>query len=236
MGDIIRASVVFAILASLTTPAYSQEKDKEQPKDFTNVKPEELGVKFVQAKKDVRTGFVVGGKNATSLVKGLTEISGRSIEALEKDMRPGANAEGGSTAGFLSPKERLLDVLAEDNGLVVDELGLTHQELARHLLVMAAIGSKLKNQEFVYHGRRFKVTGLDLTTGAQASPFSDGTTCGGQNPTVHNLDNGKKIHYSMLVPHMIERYGFYEGKETSFRVDPRQIIEVLDFIKGKKKD
>jgi hypothetical protein len=39
-----------------------------------------------------------------------------------------------------------------------------------------------------------------------------------------------------LTATMIERYGFYEGKGTSFRVGPRHIVEVLDFIKGKKKD
>jgi hypothetical protein len=30
---------------------------------------------------------------------------------------------------------------------------------------------------------------------------------------------------------MIERYGFYEGKGTMYRVDPRQILEVFDFLK-----
>ena len=45
------------------------------------------------------------------------------------------------------------------------------------------------------------------------------------------LDNGKKLEYSGLVPRMIERYGFYEGKGTSFRVEPKQILEVFDFLK-----
>jgi hypothetical protein len=34
---------------------------------------------------------------------------------------------------------------------------------------------------------------------------------------------------------MVERYGFYEGKGTTYRVDPRKVVEVFDFIKGKKK-
>ena len=52
---------------------------------------------------------------------------------------------------------------------------------------------------------------------------------------VENLDNGKKINYSCLVPFMIERYGFYEGKGTPYRVEPRDVIEVFDFLKEIKK-
>src|SRR5262249_15628761 len=133
-----------------------------------------------------------GGKNATALVRGLTAINGRTIAALEKDMRPGAKSEVGSVKGFLGPDERLLDVLADDNRYVVEELGLTHQELARHLHVLAGIGAKFGNEEFLYHGRRFKVTGLDVATaGYQLSPFHDGTKAN-QEATVHNRDNGTK--------------------------------------------
>ena len=47
---------------------------------------------------------------------------------------------------------------------------------------------------------------------------------------MENLDNGKMLGYALLVPHMIERYGFYEGKGTPYRVDPRIVVEVFDFL------
>ena len=50
--------------------------------------------------------------------------------------------------------------------------------------------------------------------------------------TVENLDSGRKLKYSGLVPLMIERYGFYEGKGTSYRVEPRNVVEVFDFLKN----
>lgn len=200
----------------------------------------ELGkyyVRPVEPKKDPKSGFVVGGKNSTSLVQGLKQINGRMIDDLEKDMRPGAKSEVGSESGFLGPDEKLLDVLTADNKYVVDDLGLTHQELAKHLHAMGSIGLWQANQkpgtEFVYRGRRYKVTVL-LTAGTQLSPFRDGTDSG-SNITVENRDNGKKLAYALLVPYMIERYGFYEGKGTSYRVDPRNIVEVFDFLKTKPK-
>jgi hypothetical protein len=49
------------------------------------------------------------------------------------------------------------------------------------------------------------------------------------------VSNAKKLGYALLVPYMIERYGFYEGNGTSYRVDPRKVVEVFDFIAEKKK-
>ncbi|MGH7139049.1 MAG: hypothetical protein ACREHD_25160 [Pirellulales bacterium] len=86
--------------------------------------------------RDPITGFIVGGENTTALILGLTELNGRKIVDLQADMRPGAS----STAGFLGANENLLEIMAADNRYVVDELGLSHQQLARDLHAMATIG------------------------------------------------------------------------------------------------
>jgi len=202
-------------------------------KDFTNIKLEDYQIKPVKPRKDPKTGFIVAGKNATSLIKRLTEINGKTIAELEKVMRPGA----ASTAGFLGKNEKLLDVLAADNEYVVGKLGLTHQELAKHLFAMWAVhlAQKQSEVEILYRGRRFKVKVL-YTFGSQESPFADGTSSGAM-VWLENLGNRNKLTFAHLVPFMIERYGFYEGKGTSFRVDPRDIVEVFDFLsENKKKD
>jgi hypothetical protein len=203
----------------------------EQP-DYTKVDLESLGIKPVVPKKDGKTGFVVGGKNATSLIAKLPEIAGRPIADLEKDMRPGAL----SGKGFLGRDERLLDVLAADNRLVVDRLGLSHQDLALHLHVLGALAGKhgaTKPVEIAYHGRKLRLKAT-FSRGFQTSPFQDGTktNC---NAMMENLGNGKRLGYSLLVPYMIERYGFYEGKGTPYRVDPGKVLEVLDFLAPAKK-
>ena len=222
--------LVLAVFATTGVPA----QEGGSLKDFTNIKLEEFGIKPVEPKKDATTGFIAGGKNATELIKGLSEINGKPIADLEKVMRPGA----ASVAGFLGKNEKLLEVMAADNEYVVDKLGSTHQELAHHLHAMGAVWLwQLKNKqletEFLYHGRKFKVEGT-ATFGFQDSPFDDGTKSG-SDIIVHNLSNSKKVGYGLLVPYMVERYGFYEGKGTSYRLDPRKVVDVFDFIKGKKK-
>ncbi len=200
---------------ALITGIFAVVATAQAPTDYTSVKVAALGIKEITPAKDAKTGFVVGGKNDTALIKKLTEINGQKIADLEKTMRPGQL----SRAGFLGKDERLLDVLAADNQFVVEQMRLTHQELARHLNVLAAIGKNEKG-EFKYQGRRFKVA-LVAFRGFQDSPFDDGTRSN-TNATATNLDNGKTLTFSLLVPMMVERYGFYEGKGTPYRVDPRK--------------
>jgi hypothetical protein len=201
---------------------------KGKADDVTKLDPTQLGIEPVKTEKDAKTGFVIAGKNATDLLKALPEIHGRTIAALEKDMRPGALAR----AGFLGPEERLLDVLVEDNRFVVEKHGLTHQELARHLHLLGAVARKeatVEPIELLYHGRRFQAR-AEVAKAKVESPFQDGTSTN-VAVTIWNLDNGTSLTYSLLVPHLIERYGFYEGHGTSYRVPPKSILDVLDFLR-----
>ena len=218
-SHILAALALLPLLAVQTWPA----ADTGTPPDYTRASPESLGIRPVPPRKDPKTGFVVGGRNPTRLLAGLTEIAGRPVPDLEKDMRPGAL----SGKGFLGPDERLLDVLAADNRYVVDGRGL-----ARHLHVLGALAvrhASLKPLEVRYHGRRYRIRAA-CSRGFQDSPFRDGTRAN-CDATVENLGNGKRLTYSLLVPFMVERYGFYEGTGTPYRVEPRTALEVFDFLK-----
>ncbi|MFO0964144.1 MAG: hypothetical protein U0793_34510 [Gemmataceae bacterium] len=203
-------SVLFAF------PATAQEKD------WAEVPLKELGIEPFKAKKDEKTGFVVGGKNETALLRKLTEINGRSLADLEKDMRPGAF----STKGFLGAKEKLLDILAEDNEVVLGKLGQTHQDLARHLQILGAVAQKKKSETIVYRGRKLALQ-VVVFRGFAQSPFLDGTKTN-MEVTATNEASKKKLTYSLLIPPMVERYGFYEGHGTPYRVEPARIVEVLE--------
>ena len=207
--------------------------------DFTKSPLKELGVELVKPAKDEKTGFIVAGKNATALIRKLPAINGRKIAALEKDMRPGAKSEVSSKLGFLGMDESFLAILAEDNDFVLDKLGLTHQELAKHLHIVGAIAEKhakpgdAEGFVFQYLARRYNVKFITYR-GIMHSPFLDETKTNSV-ADLTNLTTGAKVKYSRLVPHMIERYGFYEGHGTPYRVDPRAIVAVFDFLIEKKK-
>jgi hypothetical protein len=213
--------VLTLLVALATTDLLWAQVDK----DFKDVPLADLGIKLVTPTADAKTGFLVGGRNETGLIAKLTEINGQPVEDLQREMRPGVT----STKGFLGADEKLLDILVEDNQYVVDQLGLTHQQLARHLHVLGELAFRHQGKEILYHGRRYKLGGA-MFRGSIDSPFEDGTRTN-REASIENLDNGKRLKYSLLVPHMIERYGFYEGHGTPFRIDPRDILATLDFLK-----
>ncbi len=154
-----------------------------------------------------------------------------SLAKLKGRLNPGKS----SGAGFLGEREKFEDVLAADHKHVTEDLKLTHQALAEPLLKMMAAHYFGFPDEFTYMGYRYKWSEVGWM-GSQFSPFNDGTSAS-HDITLTNLDSGATLTFSALVPHMIYRYGFYEGKGTSYRVEPDAILNLLPFLKdGKRKE
>ncbi len=204
--------------------------------DTANLRPTELAFAFFEPEIQAASGFVVGGANNTERLRRLTSLNGHSIETLEVLMRPGSRTDRyeGSKAGFLGKHERLLDVLVQDNTFVVEECGLSHRELARPLLLIGYYAKKhaIRAPVRMRHGTVELMVQIKRFKGYQFSPFLDGTKAN-NDVTITRVSDGEKLEYSLLVPHMIERYGFYEGTGTPYRVDPKSII---DFLRLNKDD
>lgn len=180
-------------------------------------------------------GLAIAGSNFSSQIRQCKSINKISIADLEALMRPGSKDERGSKSGFLGKDEGLLDILVEDNEFVRKH-GLTHRKLAIPLLQISnrAVGMLSTGRppiEFSHSGINWRVQ-VNTTLGYQLSPFNDGTKTS-TDFTLTNLDNKKTIKFSGLVPLMIERYGFYEGKGTPYRVEPADIIKVLGLAEEK---
>ncbi|HEY4036066.1 MAG TPA: hypothetical protein VGL94_19075 [Ktedonobacteraceae bacterium] len=152
--------------------------------------------------------------NSTESIRNLQSINGITIENLEARMRPRCD----SGAGFLGSNESLREVIIKDTKTVT-EMGLTHQEIAEFLRLFSKEQkgrSEHNGKEYFHYFKPWR--------GDQVSPFSDGTKASVYH-TVINLENGARIEFSELLPEMIDRYGFYEGK-TSYRLDPMEIARV----------
>ncbi len=77
-------------------------------------------------------------------------------------------------------------------------------------------------------GQRFAAIGLQ-SFGTQGSPFRD-SLAGSREAMVINLDKKTYLEIADLVPELIEKYGFYEGHGTPYRVSPQDIVRVFDFL------
>ena len=124
--------------------------------------------------------------------------------------------------------------MAADNDFVIGK-GLSHAELAIPLLQICGYAnaeSKRTKQwdssEIDYAGIRWRVD-FERYKGFQYSPFNENTKTN-IDYKLTNLSSGKTLQFSGLVPIMIERYGFYEGRGTPYRVEPSDIIAVLGLV------
>ena len=73
---------------------------------------------------------------------------------------------------------------------------------------------------------------FDITPkGIVSDPFGDPGVFPKVNTTVRNLDLDKEVTFTDLHIHCILVHGFYEGKGSSFRLDPELLIQVLEIEK-----
>ncbi len=146
----------------------------------------------------------------------------QTTTALEQRLRPGAD----SHLGFLGSDERLAEVLAADDELV-RRLGLTH----------AIIAQRLENIFSRVHYPTTEPTPIDQWNvsgtayrGFQACPWEKNAQYGSWDLTIENRRTGERLQCPGLIAHLIGEHGFYEGKQSPYRVDPELLARVLDLI------
>lgn len=213
----------------------SQQRSTFDLKDETDYVP-------IAAAQDSGGMRIAAGKDSDS-IRELKSINGLPISEIEKLMRPKNKDERSSKVGFLGPEENLIGLLVADNDFVHSQ-GLTHRELAiprsqlfgkaRQNWTESPPGSSRYTATFAHAGKNWGVA-IAVTDGLQYAPFNDGARASADF-VITNLDNGKSLRVAELVPIMIEKYGFYEGHGTMYRVPPQKIIELLEIASGGKKD
>ena len=128
--------------------------------------------------------------------------------------------------GFLGDDTRHVHDIIQDDLLTLSKLGVEVEEIADRL------------QYFIEEGKKGLETPVDLgdfitqviwRRGMLPSPF------GGPKrlyhkiiATVVNKKRQKEIKYAQLNVHMIREHGFFEGKGSVFRLEPEEIVEVLE--------
>lgn len=153
------------------------------------------------------------------------------LRLVEERMRPG----NFSAAGFLGPQENLRDVLdADAHALAV--LGVSAAALANFLeeLLVAALESKRTSAV-----GDFRI-GLQRHKGPQICPFAPEpheNPCPGLGDrrlasvdwSIRDVRRGLRLSGPGLIVHLIGAHGFFEGRESPYRVAPADLARLLGF-------
>ncbi len=128
--------------------------------------------------------------------------------------------------GFLGTDTRnLVDILIDDDAKT-KRMGLSHERISRRMEVLRKSGLRVLG-EFISIEPHFEVK-VDTVRGKLPCPFGHPGIFPKINTTVRNLHIKREITYTDLNIHLIGAHGFYEGKGSPFRIEPRNLVEVLE--------
>lgn len=146
------------------------------------------------------------------------------FDRIQENMRAGSI----TGPGFLGDDERnLLDIIREDESKV-KELGLTNETIADKLEILMkqgerGFGSPVKVDD------RFVVI-VEESRGYIPCPFRHGHLSKKVNVNVRNITLKEEIDYSPISIHLIREHGFYQGKGSTYRLDPEMLARMLELI------
>jgi hypothetical protein len=142
---------------------------------------------------------------------------------IREDMRPGKL----SLPGFLGGESDLMRRLDEDNE-AVKQLNLTHARMAARMRELRDAGAAGLG-EFVSLLPHFEVR-VDTVRGRIPCPFGERGLYPKTNITVRNLASGREMSFTDLHIHLIGVHGFYEGRGTPFRLEPGDLVAILEVV------
>lgn len=144
------------------------------------------------------------------------------LDKAQQNMRPGVITRN----GFLGEDRRnLIDVLIDDEARV-RRLGVTHAAIATRMRELRAAGVRGLG-ETISVAPHYEVR-VDSVRGRLPCPFVHKGLYPKTNVTVRNLKRDREVTFTDLGIHMIEAHGFYEGLGGDFRLDPEDLVAVLD--------
>ena len=147
-----------------------------------------------------------------------------AYDAIQQQMRPGVI----TLEGFLGTDTRnLIDIINADDA-AVRQAETTHTQIAQRMQYFRNVGLPGLG-EFIAVEPHFDVR-VDSVRGKLPSPFGGPGMYEKVNTTVINKQIGQQIVFTDLHIHFIRDHGFYQGKGSPYRLEPNDLIVILEVV------
>jgi hypothetical protein len=144
------------------------------------------------------------------------------MKMAQERMKPGIITRD----GFLGDDSRnLIDILVEDDASV-KRMSMNHQAIAARMTELREAGMRGLG-DYISVEPHFEIR-VDSVRGRLPCPFGDPGVFPKTNIFVRNIDKKMEITYTDMHIHLIGSHGFYEGKGSPFRLDPKDLVNVLE--------
>ncbi len=142
-------------------------------------------------------------------------------DRLEKNLR----SHKFSGSGFLGSDKRSVNEIIESDEAVLLKAGKSRREIAARMrditrLAKAGLETPVKIDD------NLEAQVIDAR-GSLPCPWPHPGHYGKSVTTARRTDTEQSVTWTELNIHMIEEHGFFEGKGAYFRIEPRELIEVI---------
>ena len=137
-------------------------------------------------------------------------------------MRPGVLTKDGYLGRDGRPLAYILDADAE----TVKRLGVTHGDLAAKMAHLTQTGRRGLGTPVLVDDR-LEVS-VDEWRGVAVCPWEHKGAYRIGIVTVRNTATGEEIDWTEIQVHLVGEHGFYNGVDSSYRIDPAAMARVLE--------
>ena len=128
--------------------------------------------------------------------------------------------------GFMGTDTRHPIEVIQQDGAELEKFALTPAQVAQRMrelteLAKPRLGSWIDSAFEHLHVKSEDFKGSLICPWPHPGAFDKRIT------TVERLDTGQKLSWTDLNIHMIEAHGFFEGRGSFFRIEPKEIVQIL---------
>ena len=127
---------------------------------------------------------------------------------------------------YLRDDDRPLERILGEDAEIVSRLHMDLDEITSKMKRFYDLGREGLGEPVVTDDD-FEIT-VREDRGIIPSPWGDNYGAPKAIIDVTNLRNGKKLRFSMLGWHLIRSHGFFQGKGSPFRIDPRELHDFFE--------
>jgi hypothetical protein len=142
-------------------------------------------------------------------------------ERLEKML----DASKFSACGFMGNDTRAIWEIVDADAIALEQMGFTKEKVANRMQEITDQGIQGFG-DWIVVSETIRVR-VDDTRGKIPCPWSHGVRCLKRITTIERTDTGRSLRWSDLNIHLILAHGFFQGKGSLYRLEPKELVNVL---------
>jgi hypothetical protein len=130
-----------------------------------------------------------------------------------------------SICGFLGDDTRNLWEIIDEDAADLARMGTTKEAVAARMQELTNLATSGLG-DWIRVGKNLEVS-IDDNRGMIPCPWPHHVRCLKRITSARQRDTGKTIRWSDMNIHLVKEHGFFEGRGSPFRIEPRELFTII---------